>query len=355
MKKVLLLFIVLTFTFLSVNAQTPWYLTGNAGTDPSSNFIGTTDAKPLIFKTWGAERMRLLQDIPFLGIGVVDPQATLHLHNSQTMGQLPLLRLSTNATTNRSNNGFCVYSDLLTKDFLFKKHEEAKFFLEGPGGGFVIAQDGNIGFGTDASKQKVHINEGNLIITTLSTNLSDVPNGALLFSDVVSSVCHAKWGIKYHNSNQGSNNEKGLNFRKYCGRSENGNHSVLFLSEENRVGVGTINPQTTLDVAGVMSAQSANIAGLVKAKEIKVTLSDWPDFVFINNYNLMPLNELEQFVTENHHLPNVPSAADVEANGIELGAMNATLLEKIEELTLYIIDLQKQINELKTTKIVVND
>jgi hypothetical protein len=69
MKKSLFLFILLTFTTLCVNAQTPWYLTGNAGSNPSSNFIGTTDNQPLIFKTRGFERMQLMGDKSFLGIG----------------------------------------------------------------------------------------------------------------------------------------------------------------------------------------------------------------------------------------------------------------------------------------------
>ncbi|MCL2245540.1 MAG: hypothetical protein FWC10_00260, partial [Lentimicrobiaceae bacterium] len=60
------------------------------------------------------------------------------------------------------------------------------------------------------------------------------------------------------------------------------------------------------------------------------------------------LPETEQFIKANKHLPNVPSAAAVEANGVNLGEMNAILIQKVEELTLYILDLQKQINELKT-------
>ena len=61
----------------------------------------------------------------------------------------------------------------------------------------------------------------------------------------------------------------------------------------------------------------------------------------------MNLYELEQFINANQHLPNVPSAEEVSANGIDLGEMNALLLQKVEELTLHIIELQKQIDELK--------
>ena len=88
-------------------------------------------------------------------------------------------------------------------------------------------------------------------------------------------------------------------------------------------------------------------AGQVKAKSIKVTLDGWSDFVFDKGYHLPSLYELEKYVTTNRHLPDIPSAKEVEDNGVDLGEMNAKLLQKVEELTLYVIDLQKQIDELK--------
>jgi len=76
-----------------------------------------------------------------------------------------------------------------------------------------------------------------------------------------------------------------------------------------------------------------------------------PSSNFIGTTDKLPtLNEVEQFINENQHLPNVPSAAQVEANGLNIGEMNAILIQKVEELTLYILDLQKQINALKQTK-----
>ena len=78
-----------------------------------------------------------------------------------------------------------------------------------------------------------------------------------------------------------------------------------------------------------------------------VTLEGWSDYVFESGYELMPLGELERYVNANRHLPSIPSAGQVLDEGVNVGEMNALLLEKIEELTLYIIDLQKQIDELK--------
>ena len=86
------------------------------------------------------------------------------------------------------------------------------------------------------------------------------------------------------------------------------------------------------------------------AKEIKVTLAGWPDYVFEESYNLMSLSETEHYIHANGHLPNVPSASEVEEEGMSVGEMNRLLLQKVEELTLYVIELQKQIDEIKNKK-----
>ena len=94
------------------------------------------------------------------------------------------------------------------------------------------------------------------------------------------------------------------------------------------------------------------------AEKIEVSMNcignSWYDHVFYPDYNLRPLDELEQFIKENNHLPEIPSAEEVKENGLDLGEMQGKLLLKIEELTLYILqqekkmtDLQKQIDELK--------
>lgn len=80
---------------------------------------------------------------------------------------------------------------------------------------------------------------------------------------------------------------------------------------------------------------------------LKSDNTNWSDYVFDKNYKLMSLNKLEEYVKKHHHLPNIPSAEEVYRDGIDLGDMDAKLLEKIEELTLYIIDLQDQVQKLK--------
>lgn len=88
------------------------------------------------------------------------------------------------------------------------------------------------------------------------------------------------------------------------------------------------------------------VKGKFITEEIKVQLfANWPDFVFKKEYNLPPLKEVENYINENGHLQNIPSANEVSENGILLGEMNAKLLQKIEELTLYIIQQEERFND----------
>lgn len=120
--------------------------------------------------------------------------------------------------------------------------------------------------------------------------------------------------------------------------------SPLPLSEHLRIryngniGIGTNNPKEKLSVKGK-----------IQATEIKVSMSgdDWPDYVFEQDYKLPSLDKLETFIKTNKHLPDIPTAKDVAENGVHLGEMINKLLKKNEELTLYIISLQKQIDNLK--------
>ncbi len=111
------------------------------------------------------------------------------------------------------------------------------------------------------------------------------------------------------------------------------------------IGIGTTSPQAKLDVAGT-----------IRAKEVKIEMNagTGADFVFSPDYQLKPLSEVEAFVKENKHLPEIPSENQMVENGLNVNEMQIRLLQKIEELTLYVIeqnkqnkDLQKQIDELK--------
>ncbi len=90
------------------------------------------------------------------------------------------------------------------------------------------------------------------------------------------------------------------------------------------------------------------VAGGMIAESVKVKLqSAWPDYIFNKDYKLLSLDDIEAYIKKNHHLPEMPSASDIEKTGLDLGIINTKLLQKIEELTLYIIDLKKGNLELK--------
>lgn len=105
--------------------------------------------------------------------------------------------------------------------------------------------------------------------------------------------------------------------------------SNIFYNTGN-IGIGVTNPQNKLDVNGT-----------IHAREVKVDLTGWSDFVFHPSYQLKSLTEVEKFIQTNGHLEDIPSAAQVEKEGVNVGEMQAKLLQKIEELTLYIIEQQK--------------
>lgn len=89
-------------------------------------------------------------------------------------------------------------------------------------------------------------------------------------------------------------------------------------------------------------------SGTVYARKYVTTLSNFPDYVFQPSYQLMPLTELRTYISTNKHLPNMPKAEEVEENGADLGEMNRLLVEKVEELTLYILQLEERMNDLET-------
>ena len=111
----------------------------------------------------------------------------------------------------------------------------------------------------------------------------------------------------------------------------------MVVGADGKVGIGT----------EVFGTERLAVNGNIRAKEIKVEATGWPDYVFARDYRPLSPDALERYISVNKHLPGLPSAKEAEANGVELGKMNKKLLEKIEELTLYMISQQKEIKALK--------
>lgn len=113
----------------------------------------------------------------------------------------------------------------------------------------------------------------------------------------------------------------------------------MFVHPDGRVSIATATPAT-----GYM----LSVNGKIVSTEVRVELNvNWPDYVFKKDYNLPSLKSVEEFIAKYNRLPNIPSAEEVKKNGIELGDMNKRLLEKVEELTLYIIKQDKELETLK--------
>ena len=119
------------------------------------------------------------------------------------------------------------------------------------------------------------------------------------------------------------------------------NKGNILLNNNGSVGIGT--GTTTIPTTAKLA-----VNGKILATEVEVALvANWSDYVFNDDYKLKSLNDVETFIKENKHLPNVPSAVEVAEKGINVAEMDAILLRKIEELTLYMIDLKKENQELK--------
>ncbi len=117
----------------------------------------------------------------------------------------------------------------------------------------------------------------------------------------------------------------------------------MVVTKDGSVGIGT--PLTHNDNSYLLA-----VNGLIGAKELKIEINSttWPDYVFNKSYSLLSLNELEQYLDKNKHLPNIPSAKNVNKdNGVLVGDMQVKLLQKVEELTLYIIEMNKKTDELQ--------
>lgn len=110
----------------------------------------------------------------------------------------------------------------------------------------------------------------------------------------------------------------------------------LTLTDDGRVGIGTAKPQSALAVLGTITSL-----------QVKVTQNGWADYVFEPGYKLPSLAEVQRHINAHKHLPDIPSAATIEQEGLDLGDMQRKQMQKIEELTLYIIQQQKEIDELK--------
>jgi hypothetical protein len=196
---------------------------------------------------------------------------------------------------------------------------------------------GNLGVGVVNPMQKLEVGGSGLFNGRVISTISGDIGGEILINNPSKTAngTAKSWGI--FNMTGGYGNS--LQFWAYdnLGCAAGGLCTNRFIIMDNgNVGIGVLNPNNKLDVKGTIHSQ-----------EVKVDMLGWSDFVFKKGYNLPTLEEVEKHIAEKGHLENIPSEEEVLKNGIVLGEMNAKLLQKIEELTLYMIEMKKENERVK--------
>ena len=259
-----------------------------------------------------------------VGIGTGSPEAALQIVGSELVnetGEGYLQIGNPGATHLRFDNNEILARNGDVSSLLYLQYWSGNLSL-------CDNTDGRVGVGTVSPQAKLHITDGTDVGLTTGGELVLGPtSGANMALD--------------GNELQGRNN--GTASTMYV--QAEGGDLLLIPNEAGQVGIGVTSP-------GTMPSNDYLLAvdGKVISEEVRVEVSgSWPDYVFEADYSLTPLNELENRIVQLGHLPGLPSADQVREEGILLGDMNRLLLEKVEELTLYVIELKKEIDGLKRT------
>jgi hypothetical protein len=197
---------------------------------------------------------------------------------------------------------------------------------------------GNLGAGTQTPLGKLHVHDAGkrnakVYITPKSTSSTD-SSTIILAGDA-----NAIYGMYWMYDGNGTEME-------LWGKAGTAHYGPHIRVNRNS---GNTNISGNLALGNTFaSGYKLSVAGKVICTEVRVdAVSNWPDYVFAGDYKLMSLQEVEQWICKNKRLPGIPSAAEVEAGGFDLGEMQKKLLEKVEELTLYAIEQDKKIDRLE--------
>lgn len=223
--------------------------------------------------------------------------------------------------------------------------------------GIIASYNENLVFKTDLTEERMTINNSTGRVGIGNTNpeymlhvAGDVyANGGWLRASGTSGVYFQTYG--------GGFNMTDANWiRTYGNKSFYHNTGTMRTDGTFQVGpngdrfVVNTNGSVGIGTTTIPSGYKLAVNGKIIATEIKVATTPWPDYVFAPDYKLRSLYEVEQFIKQNQHLPDVPSAKTVESEGMSVGEMNAILLKKIEELTLYMIEQEKRIKTLENKR-----
>lgn len=215
---------------------------------------------------------------------------------------------------------------------------------------FSILENGNIGMGTSAPREKLDV-FGN-ILAGHSSGSEGINAFAIRYEDGSlnnwgslrsSSATYMSYGVKANGTGLGWLSSSGsLSLAKTAITLDNDGISFLMKTAQQ---IGMNSPVTMNEVMKITPYGNALLQGKLEAKELKVTLTPTADFVFEENYDLPKLEEVANHIKEKKHLPEIASARVMEKEGVNVGEFQIKLLQKIEELTLYVIQQNRQLKD----------
>jgi hypothetical protein len=292
-----------------------------------------------------------------VGVGTVDPNAKLHIRGGDgeqlriNHGFNPFVQFTTGGGNLVENKrGFL---DVSGDDFRIGTNTEnnaGKFIVRVNGNNTInISPNNNVGIGVDNPTQKLQV-AGNSIVTgyAIIGGTANIGGNTAIAGDLTMDAVNPIIQLQNSGVDKGFVQLSTDNIRIGTNGGNTNGKFVIRTNGGDRFFVdanGNVNIGSQTDAPGYM----LRVGGRMICEEVKVKLqsSGWPDYVFAESYKLPSLSVLNEFIQKHKHLPNIPSAKEVEKNGLEIGDMQKRMMEKIEELTLYIIQQQKEIDELK--------
>lgn len=367
---------------------TAWGLNGNGSTTPGTNFIGTTDAQRLVIKTGNTEQATILTN-GNVGINTASPEQKLDVNGVlQVRRTVDASALATLRNSNALQLQSAYWNGTASVNSNWKITGE-QTGTSGPNSSLVIRQDDGVA--------RMSIDYTGWYLYNASSGLvmrHDDASGRLTVAAAIwanslnagtvgtYSVGGSAWydskiildnpAVTYYATGDLGDNLTAHRFTvkfPMTGTSsllaswDNGGSTLVSIGKTGNLGIGTTAATEKLHVDGNMyttgkilvnQANTAAVAPYALAvngtaiftKAVVKLNANWPDYVFEDDYTLTPLNDLEQYVRKHKHLPGVAAATDIQNNGIDLGDNQTVLLKKVEELTLYLIEINKKVEIL---------